>query len=79
MNGGVFNVGSGTVCTLNQIASKMNGILGTNITPDHAAARVGDIRHSYSSIELIQSHGFKLAVDFDEGLRRTIEFYKKNR
>jgi UDP-glucose 4-epimerase len=53
--------------------------LGSNIEPIHEAARSGDVRDSQASIEAAKTGlGYKVLVDFDEGLRRTVEWYRDN-
>lgn len=47
--------------------------LGAAIKPQFTVERVGDVRHSLPDITTAQRVlGYKLLVDFEEGLRRTI-------
>jgi UDP-glucose 4-epimerase len=40
--------------------------------------RGGDIKHSLADIALAQRHlGYKVLVNFEDGLRRTVEWYKR--
>ncbi|MBX7245006.1 MAG: SDR family oxidoreductase [Candidatus Sumerlaeaceae bacterium] len=76
-SGKVMNVACGTSFSLLDLLAEINGILGTNIKPKFAEARKGDVKHSLADIsrakELI---GYEVSVDFREGLRRTIDWYK---
>ena len=39
--------------------------------------RAGDVKHSLADMSLAEKHlGYKPKVDFEEGLRRTIEWYR---
>jgi nucleoside-diphosphate-sugar epimerase len=63
--------------TLNQLVQAINEILGKEIHPLYAPARPGDVKHSFASIDLAQrSIGYSPSVEFMEGLRRTIEWYR---
>ena len=46
--------------------------------PPEVAPRPGDVRDSQASIEAAKNIlGYKVVVDFDEGLRRTVEWYRR--
>ena len=46
-------------------------------SPIYAAERGGDIKHSLADISLAEKHlGYKPKVNFEEGLRRTVEWYR---
>jgi nucleoside-diphosphate-sugar epimerase len=63
--------------TLNQLVRAINEILGLEIQPLYAPARPGDVKHSFASIDLAhRSIGYSPSVEFKEGLRRTIEWYR---
>jgi nucleoside-diphosphate-sugar epimerase len=63
--------------TLNKLVQAINEILGKEIHPLYAPARPGDVKHSFASIDLAQrSIGYSPSVEFMEGLRRTIEWYR---
>lgn len=64
--------------TLNELVGKLNEILGKNITPIYSEPRAGDIKHSFADISrLEESLKYKPSVLFEEGLRRTVEWYKQ--
>jgi UDP-glucose 4-epimerase len=56
----------------------LNQLLGTKITPVHAAPRVGDVRESLADITQARSRlGYEPKVSLAEGLRRFVEWYKQ--
>jgi UDP-glucose 4-epimerase len=74
LKGQVFNVGTGDRVSLLDLVCALNRILGTNLEPVFQAPRAGDVRDSLASLERIaQVLGYKPAVSFEEGLRRTVE------
>jgi UDP-glucose 4-epimerase len=74
LGGAVLNVGTGRRISLLDLVAAINDILGTDITPDLQPARTGDVRDSQASLERIRDVlGYTPAVDFEDGLRRTIE------
>ncbi|HIH22899.1 TPA: NAD-dependent epimerase/dehydratase family protein [Candidatus Micrarchaeota archaeon] len=78
--GHVFNIGSGTTTTINGLVAELNSILGTNVTPDYASERVGDIKHSCADISKARkSLGFFPTYQFKDGLRMTIDWLKKRK
>jgi nucleoside-diphosphate-sugar epimerase len=63
---------------LNHLVTIINEILGKNVKPKYTEPRAGDVKHSFADISLIQETlGFKPKIYFEEGLRKTIEWYKK--
>ncbi len=75
--GDSFNVACGAQFTLNDLLDKLREIIGVDIKAIYADERAGDIRHSYAAIDKLRAFGYDAPVDFDEGLRRTVEFYRK--
>ena len=76
--GQVFNVANGRATSLLSLISQLNELLGTKIEPIHAPARAGDIRESLADITAArQSLRYEPQVDFEEGLRRSIDFYRE--
>ncbi len=64
--------------TLNELVGKLNEILGKNITPIYSEPRAGDIKHSFADISRLEENlKYKPSVLFDEGLRRTVDWYKQ--
>jgi len=76
--GRAFNVACGGRYTLLELLARLKAILGTGIEPIHEAARAGDVRDSQASIEAAeQGFGYRVSVDFDEGVRRTVEWSRR--
>ena len=77
--GRAFNVACGGRYTLLDLLAKMKEFLGTTMEPVHEEARAGDVRDSQASIEAAcKAFGYRIFVDFDEGLRRTVEWYRSS-
>lgn len=78
-SGLTVNIACGERFTLNQLVRELNSILGTNLEPIYEPARLGDVRHSQADIGLAgKTIGFCPEVSFQEGLRRTVEWFGKN-
>jgi len=77
--GQVFNVACGDRITVNSMLQQINKITGKDIAPTYADPRPGDIKHSQADITRAKEHlGYQPKVSFEEGLRNTIEWYRKN-
>jgi len=76
--GRMFNCATGHRTTLNQTFEALKELTGYKGSVNYAAERSGDIKHSLADITLAQKHlGYKVLVNFEDGLRRTVEWYKK--
>src|SRR5277367_309315 len=76
-SGLVFNGGTGARVTLNQVLKLLEQISGKTIKPQYDAPRNGDIRDSQADVSLARSVlGYQPRVLFEEGLKRTWEWYK---
>jgi UDP-glucose 4-epimerase len=75
--GQMMNTATGTRITLNQTFGILRELTGYSGQLGYAKGRAGDIRDSLADIrragELL---GYKPIVDFREGLRRTVEWYR---
>jgi len=77
--GRAFNVGCGSRITLLDLVEAINEELGTKVAPEFGPTRAGDVQHSLASIEDAESIlGYKPAVQFREGLRKTIAWYGRS-
>ncbi len=75
--GKVCNVATGTRFTLNQTFELMKKLTGYSGNVAYAPQREGDVKHSLADISrATECFGYKPLVDFEEGLRRTMEWYK---
>ena len=78
-SGMVFNGGTGARITLNEVLKVLSKIIGKKIQPTYEAPRAGDIRDSQADISLAgKVLGYRPLIHFEEGLRRTWEWYKAN-
>jgi nucleoside-diphosphate-sugar epimerase len=79
VSGIVFNVGTGDRYTLNQTLALLARIASKPANPRYDPPRSGDIRDSQADISLArQMLGYVPAINFEEGLRRTWEWYKSS-
>lgn len=77
VSGKVFNVGIGGRVSLNQVIELLGKISGTRLEAKHDPPREGDIRDSQADItQARELLGYDPRVDFEEGLRRTFEWYR---
>jgi nucleoside-diphosphate-sugar epimerase len=75
--GRVFNCATGRRITLNETFQALKQLTGYEGTVKYAPERGGDIKHSLADITQAQKHlGYKVLVNFEDGLRRTVEWYK---
>jgi nucleoside-diphosphate-sugar epimerase len=78
--GRVFNCATGRRSTLNETFETLKGLTGYKGSVKYAPERGGDIKHSLADITMAQKHlGYKVLVNFEDGLKRTVEWYKSQR
>ncbi len=78
ISGRVYNIGTGRGTSVLDLVAALNRQLGTNIAPQHAAPRAGDVRHSRADISLAQCElGYQPAVSFENGLAQTLAWYRR--
>jgi nucleoside-diphosphate-sugar epimerase len=77
--GQVFNVATGRRVTLNETFKLLQGLTGYSGPPIYEPERGGDIKHSLADISKAEAGiGYRPLVDFEEGLRRTVEWYRES-
>ena len=75
-SGRVLNVACGRQFSLLDLLSMINNVLGTQIDPNFEESRLGDVRESLADISAAREVlGYEPVIDFEEGLRRSIEYY----
>ena len=75
--GRVFNVATGRRVTLTETFQTLKKIMAFSGDVNYGEERTGDIKHSLADISPAEkAFGYKPKVDFEEGLRRTIAWYK---
>jgi nucleoside-diphosphate-sugar epimerase len=78
-SGMVFNGGTGARITLNNVVKLLEKITGKKIEAKYDLPRAGDIRDSQADVSLAHKVlGYEPLVHFEEGLRRTWDWYKSN-
>ncbi|MEW6234953.1 MAG: SDR family oxidoreductase [Candidatus Omnitrophota bacterium] len=76
--GEVINAACGESHSLLEIVDTINRLLGTNIQPQFAPPRLGDIQHSCASIDKAKILlGYEPTVSFEDGMAETIEWYRR--
>lgn len=77
VSGQVMNTATGTRITLNETLRILRELIGYKGEPRYVDPRSGDIRDSLADIRLAgELMGYKPIVDFREGLRRTVDWYR---
>lgn len=77
--GAVFNVGSGRSFDLLTLLKTIAEATNSQPEPIFAPPRPGDVMKTEASTEAIElALGYKIEVDFQEGIRRTISWYREN-
>ena len=73
-----FNVGCGERVSLLQIVARLEELIGHPVTRRHTPARLGDVPHTLADIERAKDLlGYTPRVSFDEGLRRTLDYFRR--
>ncbi len=76
-SGEVFNVGCGRRVSLLDIVSRLERLVGRSLERRHTPSRAGDVPHTLADIDKAKRlMGYTAAVDFDEGLRRTVDYFR---
>ena len=78
--GRVMNVAIGHAHTLNELVRTLARLLDSDLEPDYAAPRAGDVRESVADVSLARELiGYEPSVDLEEGLERTIAWIVEQR
>ena len=76
--GTVFNIGCGTAASIRELWERIADLVGVEVEPLYDAARAGDVRHSVAAIDRARNQlGYNPTVNLEEGLRRTIAYYRE--
>jgi UDP-glucose 4-epimerase len=79
VSGLTCNVGCGGRFSLLELLDRIEAALGVDLKPTFAAARPGDVPHSQADITLaIERLGYDPRVDLDEGVRRTVRWFREH-
>lgn len=78
VSGEAVNIACGERTTLNEIVAIINRQLGTDLPAEYREPRPGDVKHSLADISAARKViGYEPKVLFAEGLRRTVEWYRR--
>ncbi len=78
VHGEVVNIAYGKHFSINHLAEFIKKELNSTIDPVYKEARIGDVKHSLADITLAKKIiNYVPIVDTKEGLRRTIDYFKK--
>lgn len=76
----IYNIGTGAETSVNYIFNKVNEYTGTKFDENHGPAKKGEQRRSVLSFDKIKKElGWTPAVNMDEGLRMTINYFKSHK
>jgi nucleoside-diphosphate-sugar epimerase len=74
----VLNCACHAHISLNDLVKNINAIMRKDVKVEYAPLRSGDIAHSFADISQIKNVlGYTPSVLFEEGLKKTIEWYSK--
>lgn len=74
---GVFNVGTGIETTVNEIFHRLRHLTGADVEEIHGPPKAGEQRRSALDCRRLRALGWTAKVDLDEGLRRTVAFFRE--
>jgi UDP-glucose 4-epimerase len=75
--GRVYNIACGERVTLNELFSELCELTGSDLEPEYAPARTGDVLHSLADISRAREElGYAPAVRLGEGLARAVEHFQ---
>lgn len=78
--GEVFNVGTGRDISVMEIAKAVSAEFGMKESLEFMPERFGQVeKHISSTLKAEEVLGFRASVGFEEGIKRTIHWYKNNR
>lgn len=76
--GHVVNLACGGQISINDTIAAINRLLGTSVQSRHVEPRAGDVRHSCADVRrATELLGFSPIVGFEDGLKRSIDFYRR--
>jgi nucleoside-diphosphate-sugar epimerase len=78
--GKMYNAGNGCRITLNQAWMLLQKLEGVRIDPVYGSPRAGDVRDSQADTSFAREElGHAPQFGFEEGMRRTLEWYRSAR
>jgi UDP-glucose 4-epimerase len=75
--GRAYNVAGGASYSLLELLAILERLIGVEVTPSRVAPRPGDVRHTRADVGAAAADlGHHPAVPFEEGLARTVEWFR---
>lgn len=75
---GIYNVTTGIEKNTNDIFNSLKNIISNDIPEVHGPAKPGEQRRSVCSYERFEKlHGWRPKMDFDKGMKNTVDFYRQ--
>jgi nucleoside-diphosphate-sugar epimerase len=75
--GQVMNAACGSTVTVNELFDRLRTLTGAAVEPVYVEPRAGDVRHSFADVTKARRMlGFEPSVEFEEGLVRTIQWFR---
>jgi len=76
--GQIFNIATGRAISLNETFKVLQDMTSYSGKPKYESERSADIKHSLADISKAETHlGYKPKVNFEDGLRRTVDWYRR--
>jgi UDP-N-acetylglucosamine/UDP-N-acetyl-alpha-D-glucosaminouronate 4-epimerase len=76
-SGQVINIATGHQISINDLCRTLARLIGAEVQPRHIESRAGDVRHSLADLTRARTLlGYVPSVDLEEGLRRTVDWYR---
>jgi UDP-glucose 4-epimerase len=69
---GVFNIGTGTSITINDLVRLVVKIMDSALVPVYHETRPGEVKHSLADISNAKGFGYNPQYSLEEGLKRTV-------
>ena len=74
---GIYNVSTNTGTSVNELITRFRSISGADFMVHYEDERIGDIKHSrLSNAKAERDFGFVASTTLDEGLQKTLEYFK---
>lgn len=78
--GEIFNIANGKRYSVLELLDCLNALLGKNIKPEYMLPRKADVRHTEADISKAKKLlGYEPSVSFEDGLKKTIAYFKEFR
>ncbi|HSR18930.1 MAG TPA: NAD-dependent epimerase/dehydratase family protein [Ignavibacteriaceae bacterium] len=76
----IYNIGTGKETNVNQLFGLLNKIIGKNKEEKHGPAAPGEqMRSVITSDKIFKKFGWRPSTSLEEGLKKTVEFFAKNK